>query len=141
MCPASKRKRRYDKCAFGTFYTLTICHSLRLICKRYLTGLPPLLHLLDSLSMFEKLRSCTNPLPGHRIYHRRSCSMVHHLTSLPPLNTLRAPSQTVHSHNTTTVHSVQQYINRKHSHFTPRTQLEYVVTVPQFTATIRSHCN
>ena len=51
-------------------------------------GLPPLLHILDSLSIFEKLRSCINPLPGHRTPHRRSCSMVSHLTSLPPLNTL-----------------------------------------------------
>ena len=61
-------------CAFGTFYTLTIqalCHILRLICKRYLTGLPPLLHLLDSLSMFEKLISCINPLSGHRTQHQR----------------------------------------------------------------------
>ena len=53
-------------------------------------GLPPLLHILDSLSIFEKLRSCINPLPGHRTPHRtaRFCSMVSHLTSLPPLNTL-----------------------------------------------------
>ena len=43
--------------------------------------------------MLEKVRSCINPLPGHRTQHRRSCSMVRHLTSLPPLNTLRAPSQ------------------------------------------------
>ena len=96
MCPASKRRQKYDNCAFGTFYTLTIqalCHILRLIYKRYLTGLPPLLHLLDSLPMFEKLRFCINPLPGHRTQHRRSCSMVCHLTSLPPLNTLGAPSQ------------------------------------------------
>ena len=28
-----------------------------------------------------KLRSCINPLPGHRTQHRRSCSMVRHLTS------------------------------------------------------------
>ena len=43
MCPVSKRRLRYDNCAFGTFYTLTIqalCGILRLICKRYLTGLP-----------------------------------------------------------------------------------------------------
>ena len=60
----------------------------------YLTGLPPLLHLLDSLSMFEKLRSSINPLPGHRTQHRRSYSMLRHLTSLPPLNTLGAPSLT-----------------------------------------------
>ena len=62
--------------------------------KQYLTGLPPLLHLLDSLSMYEKLMSCINPLPGHRTQHRRSCSMVRHLTSLPPLNTLGAPLET-----------------------------------------------
>ena len=77
--------------------TLTIqalCDILRLICKRYLTGLPLLLRLLDSLSMFEKLRSCINPLPGHHTQHRRSCSMVRHFTSLPPLHTLGAPSQT-----------------------------------------------
>ena len=40
------------------------------------------------------LRYCIKPLPGHRIQHRRSCSMVRHLTSPPPLNTLGAPSQT-----------------------------------------------
>ena len=43
--------------------------------------------------MFEKLTFCINPLPGHRKQHRRSCSMARHLTSLPPLNTLRAPSR------------------------------------------------
>ena len=92
-----KAKTKVRQCAFGTFYRLTmqaLCHILRLICKRYLTGLLPLLHLLDSLSMFEKPRFCINPLPGHRTQHRRSYSMVRHLTSLPPLNTLGAPSQT-----------------------------------------------
>ena len=90
----SRLKRRR---VFGTFHTLTIqalCHILKLICKRYFTGLPPLLYLLDSLSIFEKLRSCINPFPGHRTQHRRSCPMVRHLTSLLPLNTLGAPSQT-----------------------------------------------
>ena len=42
--------------------------------------------------MFEKLRSCINPLPGHHTQHQQS-SMVCHLTLLPPLNTLGAPSQ------------------------------------------------
>ena len=55
MCPASTQRRRYDNCVFGTFYTLTIqalYHILRLIYKRYYTiGLPPLLHLFDSINV------------------------------------------------------------------------------------------
>ena len=47
-----------------------------------------------SASFGLSIKSCINPLPGHRTQHRRSCSMVRHLTSLHFLNTLGAPSQT-----------------------------------------------
>ena len=66
MCPASKLRRKYDNCVFGTFYALTIqtlCHILRLICKLYLTGFPPLLHLLDSINV-RKTEVLHQPAPG-----------------------------------------------------------------------------
>ena len=47
-----------------SFYTLTkqaLFRILRLIYNRYLTSFPLLLDRVDSLSVFEKLRSCINP--------------------------------------------------------------------------------
>ena len=117
-CPASNRRRRYDNCAFGAFYALTIqvlSHILRLICKRYLTDFPPFLHLLNSLSMFEKLTSCINPLPGHRTQHRRSYSKVRHLTRSRDMRTQHRRSYSKVRHLTRsrdTVHSTDDLAQR-----------------------------